>query len=65
MKLTRLNNISGSYTATVKGVKYEIVNFHKEDPRIPSEWQVVEWDTGWGVEVFSTLKECREFLATL
>lgn len=66
VKLTRLNNYSGSYIYTTpSGVQYEVVNFHKEMPECENVWQVKNWETNEGVWVSDTVREAREFLAGL
>jgi hypothetical protein len=63
VKLTRTNNIWGSYEYTHNGVRYEIVNPNKGDREAPNEWRVQEW-SGWEI-IFQadTLQEVREFFA--
>jgi len=58
-----MNNASGSYEYTLAGVRYEIINFSKDDADMPNEWRLVEWETDETVAVFDTLREVREFLA--
>lgn len=61
VKLTRTNNMDGSYKYTHNEVAYEIINFKGYGLR--DEWQVKVWDTNETIAYFDTLKEVREFFA--